>query len=303
MAETVKLAQVMRAKLVESEHYGIVVICKADGSIQSWGDASFSCFTRSIIKSIQVKISKDILGAELRDELLAIAMASHNAESEQLVQVKNLMQKFKLKKQDLYCGTYRSPSFSLDSPIKHNCSGKHFAMLAACIKQGWSREDYYQLEHPLQQAIKTELERLLGQSITEAGIDGCGLPSFRIPLSSMAKIFQAMIVDPSYQEIISSMRAHPYLIGGKQQVDSLLMANSKQLIAKTGAEGLVMVANLESKEALIIKIIDGSKRVKGVISSSLCKELGWLQTELALDTSIYNSRKEIVGHYASCALF
>lgn len=292
----------MRSNLVESEHFGVVVLANADGSIQSWGNSKFTCFTRSIIKSIQVKISKEILGDELKDELLAISMASHNAEPEQLTQINNLMNKFKLCAEDLYCGIYGSASYSLDSPLKHNCSGKHFAMLAASAQSDWGQACYYELEHPIQQAIKAELERLLGSKIERSGIDGCGLPSFYMSLEEMARVFQKMIQDPSYQEIIDAMQNYPLLIGGKNQIDSLLMATNKHLIAKTGAEGLVMIANLKEQAALVIKIIDGAKRVKATVASSICKELGWLEHEPSFDETIYNSRKEAVGCYAACVL-
>ena len=38
-----------------------------------------------------------------------------------------------------------------------NCSGKHAAMLSACVAAGWPTEGYLDRDHPLQQAIEARL--------------------------------------------------------------------------------------------------------------------------------------------------
>ncbi|MBT6843468.1 MAG: hypothetical protein HOA17_06685 [Candidatus Melainabacteria bacterium] len=302
MINTIKLAQVFRDNLLESEHYGIVTLVNSVGELISAGDSDFTCFTRSLIKPIQAKVAKDILGDELNGELLAISIASHNSEPEQLALVNKLMSKFEVQENDLRCGTYKTSSYSLKSKIEHNCSAKHTALIAACKKQGWSLNDYTQIDHPIQKLILKELEDLLAESLGAFGIDGCGLPSFHMSLSKMTKIFAAMIVNPAYGEILQAMRDYPLIIGGKSQIDSLLMKNSKNLIAKGGAEGLMMIANLETKEVVLIKIIDGSHRVKAIVSKAMTEHLNWLEQDFILDNNILNSNKDVVGSYVACDL-
>ena len=53
----IDLATVYRNKQIESIHYGIAVLVKGEKIIQSWGNGEFKCFTRSIIKTIQAKVS------------------------------------------------------------------------------------------------------------------------------------------------------------------------------------------------------------------------------------------------------
>lgn len=301
MPQIIELAQVYRGNQVESIHYGIAVLFGKSGLKQSWGDPEFLCYTRSIIKPIQTKVSQELLSEKLSDIELAITTASHNSEPEQLKQIKALMDKFKICESDLHCGLYSSPKHQLHSVLEHNCAGKHILMVAACKQQGWSIDDYHNPDHPLQQAIKNELVRLHGTDLKiETAIDGCGVPTFYLSLKQMSKIFSQMLCDTAYTTIIRAMRAHPTIVGGTKQIDSLLMQNSTNLIAKGGAEGLMFIANLEKEEALVIKIIDGSSRAKSLITLSFAESMGWIEPKVvSIDSSIYNSRKDIVGNIRS----
>jgi len=49
-----------------------------------------------------------------------------------------------------------------------NCSGKHAAMLATCVQQGWPRLDTWR-RAPLQQAIRHTITELAGQRVTATG--------------------------------------------------------------------------------------------------------------------------------------
>ena len=64
----------------------------------------------------------------------------------------------------------------------------------------------------------------------------------------MANLFLAILKDPAYKKITDAMNKFPLLIGGERQIDSLIMKhNPYKFIAKGGAEGLMMVLNLEKK--------------------------------------------------------
>jgi L-asparaginase len=293
----IDFAKVYRNNRVESIHYGIACLAGSGGSIKTWGDAKFSCYTRSIIKPIQAKIALDILGADLSGKSLAIALSSHNAEAEQLEAVRLLMNKFKIEESDLRCGTYTG-SRELPSKIHHNCSGKHTALIAACKKQNWDIGSYYEESHPIQILIKNEILRLSEQKSMATAIDGCGLQTFYLSIETMAKTFVNLINDIAYAPIINCMNEYPLIIGGSEQIDSRLMQEfPRRFIAKGGAEGLMAIGDLKQKQALIIKVIDGSNRAKAVISLNLLEEIAWLKpAALSLDRDIYNSCREKIGY-------
>ena len=45
-----------------------------------------------------------------------------------------------------------------------NCSGKHAAMLSACVAAGWPTAGYLERDHPLQQAIEARLAEAAGEA-------------------------------------------------------------------------------------------------------------------------------------------
>ena len=49
--------------------------------------------------------------------------------------------------------------------IAMNCSGKHAAMLATCVANGWDTATYLEPEHPLQEAIATTFAELTGEPV------------------------------------------------------------------------------------------------------------------------------------------
>ena len=49
--------------------------------------------------------------------------------------------------------------------VRMNCSGKHAAMLAACVTNGWDAATYLDPEHPLQAHIRDVIERLIGEKV------------------------------------------------------------------------------------------------------------------------------------------
>lgn len=297
----VELAKVTRAGRVESIHYGHACLLSKNDSLKVWGDENFSCFTRSIIKPIQAKIAVDILADDLTEEEIAIGCSSHSANDEALVSVKHLLGKFSNKEENLICGLYNGSGKVLKSRLHHNCSGKHALMLAACRKKSYSVNDYDSPEHPLQLKIFEELLRLSEESNIPIAVDGCGLPTFYLSLKAMAKIFCKISAEPGYQRLIKAMNKYPELIAGAKNFDTLLMKKyPNQFLAKAGAEGLMATVNLQTGEALIIKIIDGSTRAKSFIANHFIEELSWIsRNSLAIERLIYNSRQAAVGEFVS----
>ncbi len=280
------LIKVNRGAKLESEHRAIVALANSSGLVSSWGDASRYVYSRSLIKAIQAKVSLDFIragGRDLSDKQIAIASASHHAEAEHLAVIDSIAQDFAFDKSKIACG------------LTHNCSGKHSAILAACASSKLA-DNYLAADHQYNLALKRELERLGMDASTYSYSDGCGLQTFYMPLSSLASVFARMISDESYAEIIAAMNKYPALIATAKQFDSLLMASfPNRFVAKTGAEGLMMVANLDLKQALIVKVLDGGKRAKAYAAATIMKELGWIPSDYELEEQITNAQGLVVG--------
>ena len=316
----IDLATVYRNKQIESVHYGIAVLAKGKKIIQSWGNGDFKCFTRSIIKPIQAKISLSFISENIPDRYIAIACASHNNTPEQLKTLLDLSQEYEISEDSLKLGLLKGSNLEsgyLKSKFAHNCAGKHTLMRISenslmrkinqtesfkTDTQDFSPENSYINEsHPLQKNILHEIKRLNDTHNAQeiiTGIDGCGLPTFHLSLKEMAKIFSKTAEEPEYQKIYRLMNAYPLLIGGPNQIDSLIMqAKPNNFMAKGGAEGLMVVLNLINQECLIIKIIDGSSRAKNIITKGFLEHLGWLKpNEISLDENIFNSQELVIGN-------
>ena len=62
-------------------------------------------------------------------------------------------------------------------------------MLALATLHGWTADGYHLIAHPVQQRVlhtPGELERRRARTTIELGIDGCGLPTFALPLDRVA---------------------------------------------------------------------------------------------------------------------
>ena len=126
-----------------------------------------------------------------------------------------------------------------------NCSGKHAAMLATCVQNGWPTESYLAQGHPLQREILRTVEEVAGERVTATGVDGCGAPLFALTLAGLARAFRAMVLAvPGTPErrVAEAMRAYPAWISGTNRDERLLMGEVPGLLVKGGAEGVVAFA-------------------------------------------------------------
>jgi L-asparaginase II len=280
------VAEVVRSGFVEGHHRGSVVALAADGSVAfSVGDPSAALFPRSSSKPMQ---AAGMLGCGLTldGELLALASASHSGEPFHLDGVRKILAEVGLGVEDLQT----PPDYPYDADTQRdwirsghglerlamNCSGKHAAMLATCIANGWDIATYRQPEHPLQLALRTELERLAGEPVTAVGVDGCGAPVFAITLLGLARAVRACVLadeDSPERRVANAMRSHPEWVGGTRRDVTALMRGVPGLLAKDGAEGVQVVA-LADGRAVALKIEDGSQRARPVVCAAALQALG-----------------------------
>jgi hypothetical protein len=148
-------------------------------------------------------------------------------------------------------------------------------MLATCVINGWDIKTYKNPDHPLQVAIKKELEILTEEKINLTSIDGCGAPLFTMSTLGMARAARTMRVsdDPIHQKIIDACIANPGMILAEGAFDTRMMQKVPGLFVKGGAES-VMVASLPDGRAITWKVLDGSKRVDGPIMVAALAHFG-----------------------------
>lgn len=278
--------QLLREGIIESVHVAHAVVCDSRGRMLSVaGDAETATFIRSSLKPFQalaVAASGTLERYGLDDRDLAIMCASHRGRMEQVRQAFHILWKAELEPMQLRCPT--PPG--CDSPLQHNCSGKHAGMLALCQQRNWPLESYLHRNHPLQVLILKTFADLLGMPADEfiAAHDDCGAPTYLMPLSQMATLFAKLTSGDNLEmeRIVRAMTHHPNLVAGPEAFDTELMRLTEgTLVSKSGAEGIQCIGREGQGLGLAIKVRDGSKRAKCAVAVHLLKQLGWLTPEVS----------------------
>lgn len=176
----VELAVIERSGFVESRHGGSAIVLGSDGVVlRSLGDVTTPVFPRSTLKPFQA-LAVMTSGVELAGPDAVLATASHAGTPEHIAIVRRL-----LARADLPISALRCPAdWPLDAqaraaliragensaPLYMNCSGKHAAMLLACVQNGWLVDDYRDPEHPLQRRIRDVVERFTGEKVADTEV-------------------------------------------------------------------------------------------------------------------------------------
>jgi L-asparaginase II len=308
MPSAVPLVRVVRSGLEESVHLGHVAVCDADGRlVAAAGDPHRSVFARSSMKPLQASVSIRRIAPALTDDLVAVACGSHNAEQDHVRAVRRLLRVGGAAEAMLRCPE-AFPSLSEDAirarkarRIFYNCSGKHAAMLSACVAAGWPTETYLELGHPLQREILEAVRRATGVKEPHIGVDGCGVPVHGVPLSAMATLFARLArpsrlgpLEPFVSRAVAAMRAHPFLVAGSGRSDTELMASVPGVVSKVGAEALHCAALLDGGFGVAVKIADGGDRAAGPALLRALSQLGAIG-ESELDRLASVARPPVLG--------
>ena len=250
---------------------------------QAWGDPELVTFMRSAAKPLQALCLARVYET-LSDEELAIASASHGAAPEQLEAVKVLLARSWSSEDDLECGPVDG------SRLRHNCSGKHAGMLAVCAARGWPREGYRLPDHPLQEEIGTVVADAAGASDPPTAVDGCGVVTFALSLTAMARAFGRLAAGEleGGDRIVAAMIALPELVEGPGRTATEVMKELPGAISKGGAEGLLCIG-FQDGVGFVLKAEDGSSRALGPAAASV------LNLPALAETAVENSLGEVVG--------
>ena len=285
MPAPVVVAEIVRSGFVEGHHYGSLVALAADGSVEwSVGDAESQIFPRSCNKPVQA-VAMLRAGLELDGGLLALAAASHSGETFHLEGVRRILDGAGLDESALQT----PPDYPIDdaarddyiraggvkAPITMNCSGKHAAMLATCVVNGWDTATYLQPDHPLQVVIAETFAELTGEPVKMAAVDGCGAPLLSTSLVGLARAFRTLSVatDGPERRVADAYRTHPEYASGSRRDEARLLRAVPGAIGKAGAESCYAVG-LPDGRAVALKTDDGAPRVRPVLMAEALRRLG-----------------------------
>jgi L-asparaginase II len=215
----------------------------------------------------------------LSGEEIALISSSHGGEPVHVELVGSLLEHTGHRIGELACGVHapldRAAADALlrrgehPTALHHNCSGKHAGMLALADALGVPSAGYRAPAHPVQQAVLETVAQFtgLGPDTIQLGLDGCGVPSFGITVYRMALAY-ARLMQPSpdipgalrdaAERVRDAMMAHPYLVAGHEQLDTVLMqALPGAVLSKSGAGG-IQCMGLPGGIGLAVKIEDGA---------------------------------------------
>src|SRR3954454_15008975 len=238
------VAEVVRSGVVESVHRGSVVGLALDGkAVVEIGAVDAQVFPRSSLKPLQALAFLRAGWQPATDEEIALACASHSGEPGHLDVVRRILAGADLDEKALD----NTPDMPLDAvaarewaraggspdPLHQNCSGKHAAMLATSVANGWPTDGYRDPAHPVQRLVKETVAELTGDEVAHTAVDGCGAAVFSCTLRGLARAFAriATAADGSAEaRVATAMRAQPWLVGGTGRDVTTLMSAGAGLI-------------------------------------------------------------------------
>ena len=285
MPAPVVVAEIVRSGFVEGHHYGSIVVLGRDGEADwSVGDVTSAMFPRSCNKPVQA-LAMLRAGLDLPPDLLALACASHSGEPFHLDGVRRILAGAGLDESAL-----QTPlDYPLDDVAREewirsgrerervamNCSGKHAAMLATCVVNGWDVATYLDPDHPLQVWIAKTFAELTGQPVEAVAVDGCGAPLLSTSLTGLARAFRTLAIagDGLERRVADAIRAHPQFTSGTRRDEAALLRAIPGAIGKAGAESCYAVA-LPDGRAVALKADDGAARVRPVLMAAALERMG-----------------------------
>lgn len=312
-----------RGAEVESRHrVHAAVVGPNDDLIASAHDTSLVSSWRSCAKPFQVMPLVESGGFDdlhWGDDQLALSCASHGGEPEHVALAERMLNDLGLEEGDLACGPHdplsaRGMKLLRESGARltrlhNNCSGKHAAMLARAHTAGWHTYGYERREHPVQRCCLQAAAKWADMPEGEVGqaVDGCGVVAFALPLENMARAWARLARAYRDEEeiprrVLHAMRTRPFLIGGTDRFDSILIEETEgRAVAKIGAEGVHCIAIPEQGIGIAVKVDDGAQRAQFPAVIRILQQFDVLPAALPsrleeyLRRPVRNTRGEVVG--------
>jgi len=277
------LVWVTRGRLTENVHRGRICAVSADDGrlLAAVGDPDAPAFLRSTAKPVQA-LGALLAGAgeafALDDRHVALMCASHRGTAAQMEALEELLRRTGLA-EDLLA---MRPDAPLDEEAKaawiraggqkrrlyHQCAGKHLGMLAWCKLRNWPLDGYIRPGHPAQQETLARMAAWAGVPPADvaSAVDGCGLPTFAVPLRGIARMYGRLAFPDAAPEgeseaarrAAAAMQRHPELVEGPGRLATLLLADPN-IVAKSGAQGVFALGLKRQRVGAAIVVSDGAE--------------------------------------------
>ena len=258
-----------RKGIAEVVVHGLVAL-KHQGHVLSGRDAGTVIVTRSLLKPWQALASG---GFDGENPYWIMGIASHSGEAAHMENLHLLIQRTGAAESELVCPRVHPLDSMVAASMKaagqaasrlhHPCAGKHLLMLASAKREGLSSEDYWNENHPVQKRVQALVGREASEKLTWV-TDSCGIPVAAMPVRALMNMYERFALDQS--EPVRQLRGlwteQARLVGGSRRLDSdLIKTGERRVIAKEGADGLLMVQTLpvngESTGGCFVKISSG----------------------------------------------
>jgi L-asparaginase II len=281
------LCEFVRGGRVESVHRVRMAVWAGGRPVLERGEVRSPVYLRSCAKPFQALAvletgAPDAFGFS-REEV-ALTAGSHPGEPVHVKAAASMLRKAGVPAAALGCGIHAPTgpralerlhrSGRPPGVLHNNCSGKHAGMLAACRFSGWPLRGYLRAGHPLQRRIRSVLARFSGATPGAVGvaIDGCGAPTFALPLRDAARAMAAFSTAPgSAARIRAAMTGAPEMIG--RPCSAVMAAGKGRLIAKAGAEGVYVLGVPALGLGAALKVEDGNPRAWLPVLADLVRRL------------------------------
>ena len=292
------LVELVRGALTESRHRGAVAVVDADGaSVLVLGDVAQPVYPRSAVKPLQALPLVESGAADrygFGDEELALACASHGGEGAHVAVASRMLARAGLDAAALECGAHwplhqpatqaLARSGGAPSALHNNCSGKHAGFLCVACAAGLDHRGYVAADHLVQREVRAALQSLTGVGLDAdvCGVDGCSIPTWGVPLSSLAIAFARFGsgngLAPERAKAAVRLRAacaaQPYYVAGTSRFCTEIMKRfGARVLVKTGAEGVFCGALPEQGIGIALKCDDGATRAAEVTMATMIARL------------------------------
>jgi L-asparaginase II len=318
--------EVLRGSVVESQHQVMAVVVDERGSpIRFWGNINYLTYPRSAIKMLQALPLLESGAAEafgFEDKHICLICSSHRGEKNHILGLAEIMKKAGIREDQLICGghwpAHEATAHELirrsgqPTPIMNNCSGKHCGIIATCLHLKENPEAYEKYTHPAQVRLRKVLSEVMHFDYERAhhGVDGCGIPTYAVPLQNLA-VGMLALINPkekasrqmAAKRIIEAVRSEAFYLSGSDDFTSdIIQRTQGRCIIKNGAEGVFCGVIPEKGWAFALKVADGAPRAAQAATGFLLQRLGVLkEDEIAaltkyLEPKIKNWKGLDVGH-------
>ncbi len=285
------LAVALRSERVESWHRGAVAVVHDGALAVALGDVERPVYARSATKPLQ---ALPFLERGLHERLqlppaeIAVMCASHEGTPAHTAAVRSFLARGGFAEDQLGCGPHapfdagarRALLAAGERPgkVHNNCSGKHTGFLHLARACGDDLARYLEPDSAGQREVRAAVAAMAGLATPpEVGLDGCGAPTFWLPLAALARAFCNLAnpaqLDPvraaACRTVQAAIAEAPFFLEGDAGLcTALVKALPGRCVPKNGAEGVYAVAlapdpartRFPGALGVAVKIDDGAQR-------------------------------------------